>query len=132
MRVGRHEMIISDSGFRMSSKSTPGVVMNGTIGDESVSAVIWISEASANLAHKALKNCGFDSTNQDLSELKAAPALLRGSKVLVNVTEDPVYGRKVEIVLDIEPTVAELEVANALLKGRPKYVPPPAPTDGPF
>ena len=133
MRVGRQEMIVTDTAFLMSSKNTPGVVVNGTIGEESAKAMIWISEASAGMARKALKCCGFDAETRDLQELKDEPYTLRGNAVVVKVSEDPQYGIKVEIALDIEPTKAELSVANNILKGlAPGMAAPEAKDSGPF
>ena len=137
MKTGTHEMTIFECGFIKSSKETPGVQILGTIGEETVKAMIWISEKSAWMAHKALRNCGFDTETQDLQELKDNPALLRGHTVQVRVTEDQ-YGLKVEIVLDIEPNATELAAANAILKGlkpsgsAPTGAPKTSAADSPF
>jgi len=127
-------MTITEVSFTEASTGSPGVVINGTVGDESVKATVWITEKSANLAHKALKNCGFDSDKQDLSELKEKPTLLRGHEVEVNVSENE-FGIKCEIALDQTPDEAKMKSANAMLKGRPKDATktvPSAPVSSPF
>ena len=123
MKYGRQKMLISETSFREASTGNPGVVMHGTVGDESMEAVIWITEKSVGMAHKALKNCGFDSDAQDLSELQANPALLRGKDVEVLVSDEPPYGLKVEIMLNSPLSEAKLKSANTLLKSRTKAAP---------
>lgn len=86
--------------------------------EEAVTARIYITEAAANMAHKALKICGFDTDTQNLQKLLDDPECLKGNVIPVDIFDDPPYGMKCEIVLVKPPAQKTVKALDAMLKGR--------------
>ena len=124
--IGLHEMVINDISFREASTGSPGVVIGGTIGEEDVFPVIWITEASAGIARRKLKLCGFncDDYEDPMGHLAANPTMLRGQKVKVLV-EMGDRGIQVDILANTPPSAEKLKAASGFLKDVKKSAPTP-------
>ena len=123
LQIGVHELLINEISFREASTGNPGVVVGGTIGDDDAYPVIWITEASAGIARRKLKLCGFDcdaNGPDPMGHLAANPDMLRGNRVKVLVTDDPTYGIKVDILANAPVEASKLKAASDMLKSAKK------------
>ena len=97
--------------------------------DDTIDALIWLTEKGFGMARASLKVCGFDVDKESLSLLEDNPTYLAGKTVPIVVEE--YNGRmRASIVLNAKPTKTQIEkIEKGLREVKKSSSPSPSPEE---